>query len=156
MIQEAIVALKERTGSSQIAIAKHIESNHASHLPENFKKFLLIQLKKLVANGKLVKVKNSFKLAHNSSKAAVEKKLKAVIADAKPKKKVSKEDAVKPEKKEKETAKGKKGPAVKPKKVKSIKSPVKKPKSIKSPVKKAKSIKSPVKKPKIIKSTAKK
>ncbi|KAI3751586.1 hypothetical protein L2E82_22676 [Cichorium intybus] len=36
-INEAIFALKERTGSSQYAIAKHIEDNQ-KHLPANFKK----------------------------------------------------------------------------------------------------------------------
>jgi len=64
MIIEAIVALKDRTGSSQIAIAKFIEEKQkASNLSPNFKKLLLVQLKKLVAEEKLVKVKNSFKLA---------------------------------------------------------------------------------------------
>ncbi|KAJ6721789.1 HISTONE H1 [Salix viminalis] len=83
MIKEALVALKERTGSSQIAIAKFIEEKQKSNLPANFKKLLLVQLKKLVANGKLVKVKNSFKLPPKSSAtdAAVIKK----AAPAKPK-----------------------------------------------------------------------
>ncbi|XP_059632410.1 histone H1-like [Cornus florida] len=62
MIKEAIVALKERSGSSQIAIAKFIEQKQ-KNLPPNFKKLLLVQLKKLVAGGKITKVKNSFKLS---------------------------------------------------------------------------------------------
>ncbi|KAJ4722600.1 Histone H1 [Melia azedarach] len=67
MINEAILALKERTGSSQFAIAKFIEEKQKANLPNNYKKLLLVQLKKLVANGKLVKVKNSFKLPPKSS-----------------------------------------------------------------------------------------
>ncbi|KAL5781872.1 hypothetical protein ACOSP7_006901 [Xanthoceras sorbifolium] len=67
MVNEAITAMKERTGSSQIAIAKFIEEKQKANLPNNFKKLLLVQLRKLVANGKLVKVKNSFKLPPKSS-----------------------------------------------------------------------------------------
>ncbi|KAL5059245.1 hypothetical protein RYX36_030849 [Vicia faba] len=62
MIKEAIVLLKERTGSSQYAIAKFIEEKH-KQLPPTFKKLLLQNLKKNVASGKLVKVKGSFKLS---------------------------------------------------------------------------------------------
>lgn len=118
MIQEAITALKERSGSSQIAIAKHIESNHVSQLPQNFKKQLLIQLKKLVVNEKLVKVKNSYKLA------PITKSLKTVVE-----KKMMSKETIKP--KDKKAVK-----KVVTKKLKGIKSPVKKLKSIKSPVKK--------------------
>ncbi|CAI0559594.1 unnamed protein product [Linum tenue] len=69
MITEAIKTLKERTGSSQIAIAKCIEDKH-KNLPSNFRKLLLIQSKRLVASGKLVKVKASFKLPSRSSSTA--------------------------------------------------------------------------------------
>uniref|UniRef100_A0A7N1A4U2 H15 domain-containing protein n=1 Tax=Kalanchoe fedtschenkoi TaxID=63787 RepID=A0A7N1A4U2_KALFE len=87
MIQDAIQALKERTGSSQYAIAKHIEEKQASHLPQNFKKLLLVQLKKLVANGKLVKVKQSFKLAPalKPSVAATKKPKPKPVAERKAK-----------------------------------------------------------------------
>jgi histone H1/5 len=61
MIKDAIVCLKEKTGSSQYAIAKFIEEKQ-KQLPPNFRKLLLFHLKKLVAGGKLVKVKGSFKL----------------------------------------------------------------------------------------------
>ncbi|KAI3717699.1 hypothetical protein L1987_69476 [Smallanthus sonchifolius] len=61
MIKEAIVSLKERTGSSPYAIAKFIEENQ-KNLPANFKKVLSTQLKKFVTAGKLVKVKASYKL----------------------------------------------------------------------------------------------
>ncbi|MGI4421870.1 histone H1/H5 domain-containing protein, partial [Klebsiella pneumoniae] len=56
MITDAIVTLKEKNGSSQYAITKFLEEKHKD-LPPNFKKLLLVQLKKLVASGKLVKVK---------------------------------------------------------------------------------------------------
>ncbi|XP_076954740.1 histone H1-like [Bidens hawaiensis] len=84
MIKEALVTLKERTGSSQYAIAKFIEENQ-KHLPANFKKVLLTQLKKLVAAGKLVKVKASYKFpaAKAPAAAAAPAKKKPV---AKPKK----------------------------------------------------------------------
>ncbi|CAI5478120.1 unnamed protein product [Closterium sp. Yama58-4] len=61
MVKEAIVALKERTGSSVPAIAKYIAQKHPD-LPANWKKTLAIQLKNLTKAGKLVKVKASFKL----------------------------------------------------------------------------------------------
>nr|XP_011470535.1 PREDICTED: histone H1.1-like [Fragaria vesca subsp. vesca] len=61
MITEAIVALNERIGSSQYAITKFMEEKH-KQLPQSFRKLLLLNLKKLVASGKLLKVKASFKL----------------------------------------------------------------------------------------------
>lgn len=54
------MTLNERTGSSQYAIRKFIQDKHKDHLPANFKKMLLNQLKKFVASDKLVKVKASF------------------------------------------------------------------------------------------------
>ncbi|PIA53928.1 hypothetical protein AQUCO_00900475v1 [Aquilegia coerulea] len=66
MINDTIVSLKERTGSSQYAISKFIDDKHKFNLPPNFKKLLLFQIKKLVAAGKLVKVKGSFKVAVKS------------------------------------------------------------------------------------------
>ncbi|MBO8631104.1 histone H1/H5 family protein, partial [Staphylococcus aureus] len=61
MISDAIVTLKDRTGSSQYAITKFAEDKHKGKLPSNFKKVLLLQLKKFVAGGKLTKIKNSYK-----------------------------------------------------------------------------------------------
>nr|KYP74216.1 Histone H1 [Cajanus cajan] len=63
MIADAIASLKERTGSSQPAIAKFIEEKHSKVLPSNFRKLLSLQLKKLVKSEKLFKVKNSYKLS---------------------------------------------------------------------------------------------
>ncbi|KAF9673523.1 hypothetical protein SADUNF_Sadunf10G0033100 [Salix dunnii] len=146
MVKEALVSLKERTGSSQIAIAKFIEEKQKSNLPANFKKLLLVQLKKLVANGKLVKVKNSFKLPPKSSATDAAAMKKAAPAKPKPKaetkpkgtpvkrkvvtkpKKAAKTEAVKSPAKKVVVAARKKTP---------VKKVVKKPKSIKSPVKKA-------------------
>ena len=70
MVKEAIVALKDRTGSSVQAISKYMKANY--DLPDNFGKILSRALKRLVDNGKLVKVKASYKLG--SLKAAAPKK----------------------------------------------------------------------------------
>lgn len=63
MIVDAISTLKERTGSSQQAIAKFIEEKHKKVLPPNFRKLLSLQLKKFVKSEKLFKVKNSYKIS---------------------------------------------------------------------------------------------
>ena len=73
MIKEAICALKERGGSSPMAIAKYMESKHNT-LPANFKKILAVQIKKSVSSGKLTKVKASFKLSENAKKEPAKKK----------------------------------------------------------------------------------
>lgn len=164
MITEAITSLKERTGSSQYAITKFIEEKH-KELPPTFKKLILVQLKKSVAAGKLVKVKNSYKLAPTTKSAPVKtaaaaapKKPKAVTKPAaKPKSATPKKKAVakpkakaaagtaKPKPKTKAKAKpaaAAKKVAAKPAKKTPVKKPkttvVKKPKSVKSPAKKAK------------------
>ncbi|XP_047320436.1 histone H1-like [Impatiens glandulifera] len=73
-------------GSSQYAITKFIEEKQ-KQLPPNFKKLLLVQLKKLVSTSKLVKVKASFKLPAQSkvakSAAAAPAKKKPAPAKAK-------------------------------------------------------------------------
>ncbi|XP_010259409.1 PREDICTED: histone H1-like isoform X1 [Nelumbo nucifera] len=63
MITEAISSLKDRTGSSQYAIAKFIEDKYKTELSPNFKKVLSVQLKKFLKSERLVKVKNSFKIS---------------------------------------------------------------------------------------------
>ena len=83
MVKAAIVALKDRNGSSVPAIAKYIGSSFK--LPGNYKKILSTQLKNLVASGKLVKVKASYKLGEALKK--VPKKPKKA---KKPKKKAPK------------------------------------------------------------------
>ncbi|AQK62319.1 Histone H1 [Zea mays] len=89
MVSEAIASLKERTGSSSFAIAKFLEDKHKDKLPPNFRKLLNVQLKKLVAGGKLTKVKNSYKLSSATKPKAAPKKTKTGVkkpkAAAKPK-----------------------------------------------------------------------
>ena len=58
MVKAAITSLKEKTGSSIPAIFKYLTNNYTGV----DKKILSTQLKKLVASGKLVKVKASYKL----------------------------------------------------------------------------------------------
>ncbi|KAI3684889.1 hypothetical protein L6452_34116 [Arctium lappa] len=154
MIKDAIVTLKEKTGSSQHAITKFIEEKH-KNLPVNFTKILLTQLKKFVAASKLVKVKASYKLPATKAPAAAAAapakkkpaaKPKATAAAAKPnptakkslKKKVSSKP--KPVPKAKAVAKPKASkakPAAKPKTAapKVVAKPAAKPKAVKSPAK---------------------
>eukprot|EP00126_Sphaerothecum_destruens_P004544 Sdes_comp18244_c0_seq1m7861 len=126
MVAAAITALKEKTGSSVTAIRKYVEDHYkisaqGPHLSRS--------LKKGVADGKLVKVKASYKLSAAAAKPA--KKLT-------PKKKVAVKKS--PKKSPKKTVTPKKttpkATAVK----KSVKAATKKPKSpkkAKSPKKKA-------------------
>eukprot|EP01025_Chloroclados_australasicus_P050415 TRINITY_DN578_c0_g1_i2.p3 TRINITY_DN578_c0_g1~~TRINITY_DN578_c0_g1_i2.p3 ORF type:complete len:189 (+),score=22.69 TRINITY_DN578_c0_g1_i2:86-568(+) len=86
MIKEAIVSLKERTGSSSQAIAKYLSSKKEWDLPPNFSKHLSQQLKRLVADGKLKKVKASYKLDVEAKKVPVKKtvvKKKTAVVKAK-------------------------------------------------------------------------
>ncbi|XP_071675960.1 histone H1-like [Lolium perenne] len=142
MIKEAIAALKDRTGSSSVAIAKYNHEKHGKSLPANFKKMLSVQLRGSAAKGKLVKVKASYKLSEAAKKDSP--KVKAVAKPAK--------DAAKPKKKD--AAKTKKNDAAKPKKAVAAgtkrKAPEKKliAKAKKSPAAKAKA------KPKTVKSPA--
>ncbi|KAI3801046.1 hypothetical protein L1987_29147 [Smallanthus sonchifolius] len=125
MIKDAIVTLKERTGSSPQAIAKFIEGKYKD-LPANYKKLLSVQLKKNVADCKLVKVKASFKLPPKNAPATADSSapVKKAKAPAKPvaKKAPAKKKAVATPTKAKATAKlkvkasaSKAKPAAKPK-----------------------------------------
>ncbi|KAB1202726.1 Histone H1.2 [Morella rubra] len=128
MITDAVVTLKERTGSSQYAITKFIEEKQ-KQLPSNFRKLLLYHLKKLVASGKFLKVKNSFKLPTTRSvpvKSAATKPTAAVKPKPKPKPEVAaktKKVVAKPKPKPKTTI------AVKP----NLKSVAAKPKAVAKP-----------------------
>ncbi|XP_051184336.1 uncharacterized protein [Lolium perenne] len=151
MIKEAIAALKDRTGSSSVAIAKFIDEKHGKSLPANFKKILSVQLRGSAAKGKLVKVKASYKLSDAAKKDSP--KAKAAVKPAKDAAKPKKKDAAKPKKKD--AAKTKKNDAAKPKKKVAAagtkrKAPEKKliAKAKKSPAAKAKA------KPKTVKSPA--
>lgn len=55
-IKEAILALKERTGSSLPAIKKHIAANHKDELKGNWESQLSQSLKRLAKSGKLIRV----------------------------------------------------------------------------------------------------
>ncbi|ESW16831.1 hypothetical protein PHAVU_007G188400 [Phaseolus vulgaris] len=161
MITEAIASLKERTGSSQYAITKFIEGKH-KELPPTYKKLVLLHLKKSVAAGKLVKVKNSFKLAPTKSAPTKPAPVKATIAVPKKPKSVAKPTAKAATKskaapKKKAVAKPKSktaAAAAKPAKAAAKKVVAKSAK--KTPVKAVKKAKSVVKKPKSVKSPAKK
>merc|ERR1712216_874527 len=92
MIKEAIVALKDRTGSSTIAIKKYMEANYK--LSETFGTALSKALKRFVESGKLTKVKASYKLGSlkTAPKKKVAKKKKKVVKKPKkaaPKKKTA-------------------------------------------------------------------
>jgi histone H1/5 len=83
MVKEAIGSLKERTGSSQYAIAKYLEDTYKTNLPPNFKKTLSIQLRNLTKQGKIYKVKNSFKLSDELKKPTKAPKPVASIKEVK-------------------------------------------------------------------------
>ncbi|KAI3790681.1 hypothetical protein L2E82_03905 [Cichorium intybus] len=129
-------AYAERTGSSQYAIAKHIEDNQKD-LPANFKKLLLVQLKRLVAAGILIKVKSSFKLG-SVEKKVTEKKAPTAAKKVVAKKALAAKKAAAPKAKSGAQVKSKPKKPVKAKKDVKKAIPAKKPKSIKSPTKKAK------------------
>lgn len=164
LITEALVALKERTGSSHYAIAKHIEEQQkVRDLPPNFKKVLSIQLKRFVASGKLVKIKNSFKLPPAAGKTSLATAPAAEKPKPKPKAKeraATKKEAAKPKAKttpkKKEAAKPKavsvkQKPKVAAAKPRMKKDKAEKPRSVakkaeSAKAKKSKSVRSPVKK----------
>mmetsp|Transcript_6448 Transcript_6448/g.8468 ORF Transcript_6448/g.8468 Transcript_6448/m.8468 type:complete len:136 (+) Transcript_6448:85-492(+) len=113
MIKAAILALKDRTGSSPQAIKSHILTNFPGVKFQQHS--LRLALKKGVEAGKLVKVKASFKLSAEEKKPPKKKVVK--------KKPAKKAKAKKPAKK---TAKKKKKPAKKTTKKKRSKKPAKK------------------------------
>lgn len=157
MVTDAIATLKEKSGSSQYAITKFIEEKQ-KQLPPNFKKLLLFHLKKLVASGKIVKVKASFKLPSvNKPKTAMATEGKKVPAKPKSVTKTKPAAKAKVAVKPKAVAKPKPKAKEKPAKV-ARRSPGKKAAASKPAPKKAAVKKVPVKsvKPKTVKSTGKK
>ena len=125
MVKAAIVALKDRNGSSVPAITKYLGANFK--LPENFKKILSTQLKNLVKSGKLLKVKASYKLGEALKKKPPKKKAPKKKA---PKKKAKK--AKKPKAKKAPKKKAAKKTASKAKKPKAKAKPKAKPKAKKA------------------------
>jgi hypothetical protein len=63
LIHDTIMELKARKGSSSNAIKKNIYKLHGSSLGPNYKKVVAYTLKKLTADGKLIRTGHSFKLA---------------------------------------------------------------------------------------------
>ncbi|XP_042981447.1 telomere repeat-binding factor 1 isoform X3 [Carya illinoinensis] len=61
LIFEAIVNLKEPSGSNKTTIATYIEEQYWA--PTDFKRLLSAKLKYLTANGKLIKVKRKYRIA---------------------------------------------------------------------------------------------
>ena len=62
LVQEAIATMKDRTGSSQVAIQKYIVTNHPEIPADKLKQRLLHTLKTGCANKRFIKVKASFKI----------------------------------------------------------------------------------------------
>ncbi|KAE8899652.1 hypothetical protein PF005_g7709 [Phytophthora fragariae] len=121
LIKEAVISLKERSGSSRHAIDKYVAAKKGASYS---KSRLNIALKRGVESGKLVPVKGSFKLAAEEKKVAAKKPVaaKPVAKKAPAKKPAAKKPAAKkaPAKKPvakktvtKKTAKTAKKPAAK-------------------------------------------
>merc|ERR1712144_153627 len=93
MVKAALVALKDRTGSSAQAIAKYMKANFKEH-PDNMQKQLSKCLKRCVENEKLKKVKASYKLGTLKADPKPKKPVKKKVVKKKPaKKKAAKKKA---------------------------------------------------------------
>eukprot|EP00532_Pseudo-nitzschia_australis_P008952 CAMPEP_0168163502 /NCGR_PEP_ID=MMETSP0139_2-20121125/415_1 /TAXON_ID=44445 /ORGANISM="Pseudo-nitzschia australis, Strain 10249 10 AB" /LENGTH=163 /DNA_ID=CAMNT_0008080411 /DNA_START=169 /DNA_END=660 /DNA_ORIENTATION=+ len=87
IVKKAILDMKDRTGSSLVAINKWIESNEKKEIKKHVMKSALA---KAVTDGVLVKVKASYKLSPDAKKALTVKKAKKPLKKAvKPKKKTT-------------------------------------------------------------------
>jgi len=116
MVKAAILALKDKKGSSVPAISKYLGANYK--LPANFKKILSTQLKNLVKSGKLLRIKASYKLGEALKKAPKKPKKKAAPKKKKAAKKPKKKAAKKPKKAAKKAKKATKKVTKKTKKAK--------------------------------------
>ena len=141
MIKAAILALKNRTGSSRQAIVKYIKANYK--VGDNADVHAKLALKRMVTAGLLVHTKGtgasgSFKLSEKAKKAPKPKKkvVKKKPAAKKPKKKPAAKKAKKPaaKKAKKPAAKKAKKPAAKKP---AAKKPAAKKPAAKKPAKKA-------------------
>ncbi len=144
MVTAAIVALKERNGSSLAAIKKYMAANYKCDVAK-LAPFIRRFLKKGVADGKLKQIKASYKVDKTKvekpkKKPAAKKAKKPKAAKPKKAKTPKKKAATKPKKvKSDKPKKAKKSPkkAAKPKKAdKPKKKPAAKPKKAKTPKKK--------------------
>lgn len=68
MVFEAVMGLKETYGSSNASIASYIEERHA--VPSNFRRLLTTKLKELALAGKLVKVRQNYKMNEGNESPA--------------------------------------------------------------------------------------
>ncbi|TDH68418.1 hypothetical protein CCR75_000493 [Bremia lactucae] len=150
LIKEAVLALKERSGSSRHAIDKFVAAKKGSSYS---KSRLNIALKRGVEAGKLVPVKGSFKLAADEKKVAkkpiIKSPVKKVSSSKKPlsvpaKKLVSKKSVAK-KMTSKKSLKNAKKPTAKKIAKKSKKVSSKKPKTIKKKMVKKSAAKKPAK-----------
>ena len=154
MIKTAILALKDRTGSSRQAIVKYIKANYK--VGENAGVHVKMALKRMLTAKLLVQTKGagasgSFKLSEAAKKVPKPKKkvVKKKPAAKKPKKKPAAKKAKKP------AAKKAKKPAAKKAKKPATKKPAAKKRAAKKPAAKKKAAKKPAAK-KAAKKTAKK
>ena len=74
LVHEAIVALKDRTGSSQIAIQKHISATHPEIDAKKLKQRLSLTLKAGLKGKRFVKFKASYKIHPDAKKKPKKKK----------------------------------------------------------------------------------
>ena len=132
MIKEALLALKEKSGSSPYAIAKYMEEKHKAVLPANFRKTLGLQIKNSASKGKLIKIKASYKLSELEKKNTTTAAKKPAVAAAK-KPRVTKTAAVAAAAGTKRKADAVKKVAAKKVSKKATPTKAKQPKSIKSP-----------------------
>ena len=138
MIIAAVTALKSRKGVSAQAMAKHVEANNK--VKDGFKTHFKIALKKLVADGTVVRMSGagasgSFKLG----KVEAPKKVKKAAPKKAAAKKPAKKAAVKKSAAKKPVKKAAKKPAAKkaaPKKKVAKKAPAKAKKAVKKPASK--------------------
>lgn len=107
LVQDAIVSLKDRTGSSQPAIQKYILQKHPEMDPEKVKRQLLKTLKVGVKSNRFQKVKASYKIHPEYKKKMKSKKKQAKAAEAKKKNKPSAAELAAQKEKEKQKAKEK-------------------------------------------------
>ncbi|XP_033734055.1 histone H1-beta, late embryonic-like [Pecten maximus] len=152
MVASAIGALKERGGSSKIAIAKYINANYkVGNDSTKVNSRVKIALKSCVKKGSLKQVKGtgasgSFKLgekkptAEKKPKVAAKKVNKPKAAATTPKKAAGEKKAKSPKKTAKKAA-------AKPKKVKTPKKPAAKKPAAKKPAAKKPAVKKAAKKP---------
>mmetsp|Transcript_6232 Transcript_6232/g.8811 ORF Transcript_6232/g.8811 Transcript_6232/m.8811 type:complete len:1455 (+) Transcript_6232:93-4457(+) len=108
MVHESIVALKDRSGSSQIAISKYILSQYPNLQGTHFKSRLSMAIKSGVKQGRFMKVRASFKINPEwTKKEKAKQKAKVAAAAAAAKKKKQQQQKIKKKKTAAEEAKEK-------------------------------------------------